>query len=206
MLSDLARTYSAVFAPEFFVLLCSLLLLGHEWRRSRDASLAGLGARVGTLALAWGVAFAIYEGAPLLVGPLPEWGPDAAGSAGLAAGFLLLWAVWRAADWGPLFPPFATLLLAVTVPHLLVTPVWDVSSHVLYAAVPAGYLALVARRYAVLLVVPAGMVLARPLAGAHTWPQSVGGALLALAFLAAAARLSSVPGRSPLATGSGGRR
>lgn len=34
---------------------------------------------------------------------------------------------------------YALLLVAVTVPHLLVTPFWDISSHVLYTAVPAGY-------------------------------------------------------------------
>jgi len=81
-------------------------------------------------------------------------------------------------------PELSLLLIAATVPHLLITPFWDVSSHVLYAAVPAGYLAVVDRRFVPVLVVPVGMVFARPLAGAHTWPESIGGFVLAGLVLA----------------------
>jgi hypothetical protein len=137
---------------------------------------------------------------PLLAGPLPTWGPDAVGSAGLAVGVLVIWLGWRLGDWGPLVPEFCLLLVAVTVPHLVVTPLWDVSTHVLYAAVPAGYATLVDRRFAPLAVVALGMVFARPLAGAHTWPQAVGGLVLAAAFLAAAAVR-----REPTATARGER-
>lgn len=189
MLADVAQAYSEVFAPEFFVLLCSLLLVGYERREASDRSLAGLAARIGAVGFGWVVAFVIYRGVPRAVGTLPEWGPDATGSAGLAVGVLAIWLVWRLRDWGPLVPEFALLLVAVTVPHLLITPFWDVSSHVLYAVVPAGYLAVVDRRFAPLVLVALGMVLARPLAGAHTWPESIGGLALSLAFLVVLRRL-----------------
>ncbi len=183
MLADAAQTYSAVFAPELFVLLCGLLVVGYEWRQSVDPTLAGLGARVGVLSLGWVVAFAIYQGVPRAVGTLPEWGPDATGSAGLGVGIALIWLVWRVREWGTVVPGFAALLVAVTIPHLLITPFWDVSSHVLYAVTPAGYLFLVDRRFVPLVVVGLGMVVARPLAGAHTWAESIGGLVLASAFL-----------------------
>lgn len=189
MLADAAQAYSAVFAPELFVLACALLVVGYEWRRAEGAPGFGLGARAAVLGLGWVVAFALYRGVPRAVGTLPEWGPDATGSVGLGVGMLVIWLVWRLRGWGRLVPEFALLLVGVTVPHLLLTPFWDVSSHVLYAAVPAGYLSMVDRRFAPLVLVALGMVLARPLAGAHTWLQSVGGLVLSLAFLVALSRL-----------------
>ncbi|WP_336134718.1 hypothetical protein [Natronomonas amylolytica] len=183
MLTDVARTYSEVFAPEFFVLLCSLLVISYEWRAESGRSLAGLGGRVGVLGFGWVVAFAIYQGVPRMVGELPEWGPDFTGSAGLGVGILLIWFVWRRREWGDHVPAFSLLLVAVTVPHLLITPVWDVSSHVIYAVVPAGYLLVVNARFAPVAVVAVGMVVARPLAGAHTWLQSIAGLLLSVVVL-----------------------
>ncbi|MFC7018756.1 hypothetical protein ACFQHP_03435 [Halomicroarcula sp. GCM10025743] len=189
MLTEVAQTYSDVFAPEIFVLVCGLLLIGYEWRAVPDRSLATLGARVATLGVGWAVAFLVYQGVPRLVAHPPTWAPDATGSAGLGLGVLLIWAVWRRRRWGTLVPGFAALLVGVTVPHLLVTPFWDVSSHVLYAVVPAGYLGLVDWRFAPLSALALGMVVARPLAGAHTWLQSIGGLLLGVVFLWAAVRV-----------------
>jgi hypothetical protein len=200
MLTDAARTYSTLFAPEMFVPLCGLLVVAYEWRAVPERTLAGFGTRVGVFAVGWVVAFAVYRGVPRLLATTPEWGPDAAGSAGLGLGIGVVWLGWRLRSWGGLVPGFALALLAVTGPHLLVTPVWDISSHVLYAMTPAGYLALVDRRFAPLSLVPAGMVFARPLAGAHTWVQSTGGFVLALACLLALYGVG-VPGgrRSPAA-------
>lgn len=200
MLSDAARLYADVFAPELFVLFCGLCLIGYEWRAVTGRSLAGLGARVSVLAVGWAVGLAVYEGVPLLVGTVPEWGPDATGSAGLGLGILLIWLAWRRFDWGERVPVFSALLVAVTVPHLLITPFWDISTHVLYAVVPAGYLGSLDRRFVPLAVVAAGMVVARPLAGAHTWPQSIAGLLLGVAAVAAWRRYDGeqTPERAPL--------
>jgi len=197
-MSEIARTYSAVFAPEIFVLLCSLCLIGYEWRSTSGHSPVGLGKRLAVLGFGWVVAFVIYQGVPHVVGPLPEWGADATGSAGLAIGMLAIWAGWRIWSWGDIMPEFALLLVAVTIPHLLITPFWDISSHVLYAMAPAGYLLLVDRRFVPLSIVALGMVVARPLADAHTWLQSIGGLALALAFLIALAQVAS-PDGSPFA-------
>jgi hypothetical protein len=193
MLTDLAQMYSEVFAPEFFVLICSLLVISYEWRADTAHSLAGLGVRVGVLGLGWVVAFAIYQGVPRMVGELPKWGMDFTGSAGLGVGILLIWFVWRRRDWGDLVPAFSLLLVAVTVPHLLITPIWDISSHVIYAVVPAGYLLVVDARFAPVAVVAVGMVAARPLAGAHTWLQSIAGLLLSVVVLVGLVRFGSLP-------------
>ncbi len=191
MLTEVAQLYSDVFTPELFVLLCGVLLIGYEWYGLAGRSPVGLGARLGVLALGWGVALAIYEGVPLLFERTPTWASDATGSAGLGVGILLIWLGWRRFEWGSHVPVFSALLVGVTVPHLLITPFWDISTHVLYAVVPAGYLALVDTRFAPLALVALGMVGARPLAGAHTWPQSVAGLLLGIAFVTASLRYDS---------------
>lgn len=183
MVEGAARAYSTVFTPELFVLLCGVLLVGYEWHHRPGRTRGDLGARLGVLAVGWLVGLAIYLGVRIGAGPIPKWVQDATGSVGLVVGLSLIWGAWRYLDWGRLVPPFAGLLVAVSVPHLLITPFWDVSTHVLYAVVPAGTLAVVDRRFAPLLVVPAGMVFARPLAGVHTWPQSLGGLVLGLLAL-----------------------
>jgi hypothetical protein len=191
MLTDAAQTYSTVFAPELFVLLCGLFLIGYEWRGSETASSTGFGARIAVLGVGWLVAFAVYQGVPQLVDTLPERGSDVTASIGLSVGIMVIWVIWRLRDWGTVTSGFAALIVGVTIPHLLITPVWDISGHVLYAMTPAGYLFLIDRRFVPLLVVGLGMVIARPLAGAHTWPQSLGGFALAGAFLVAASRVYS---------------
>lgn len=52
---------------------------------------------------------------------------------------------------------------------------------------PAGYLLLVNYRFVPLTLLAVGMVAARPLAGAHMWPQSIAELLLSVAFLLALA-------------------
>ncbi|WP_198662075.1 hypothetical protein [Halorussus litoreus] len=189
MATELAQLYSDLLAPEYFVLVCTLALLAFEWRvddrptGSRRAA-TGIAARLLVVVAAWAVAFAIYESTVLLFDPVPSWGEDFTGSLGLGAGMLLVGGAWWARDWGRHLPAYAGLLVALTVVHTAVTPFWDVSSHVAYAVAPAGYLLAADRRFAPLVVLALGMVLARPLAGAHTWPESVGGLVLAGAFLA----------------------
>lgn len=184
MLRSVARAFSAVFAPELFLFGCGLLAVGYEWSRQSERTVAGLAARVGALGGGWIVALAAYVGLPRLLGPALS-GTNVVGSVALGVDMLVVWGVWRAREWGRLVPRYAAAVIAVTVPHLLITPVWNLSSHVLYAALPAGFLLGVDRRFAPLAAVPALMAFARPLAGAHTWAQSFAGLALAAAVLVA---------------------
>lgn len=204
MLQGLARAYSTVFDPALFVLLCGLLLFGHEWRHGRGRSTRDLGVRLAVLSAGWLLGVAVYKGVPLLVGPVPKWIADTLGTMGLVVGFGLIGAVWHLRDWGGPMPAFVALLLAISVPHVLITPFWDISSHVLYTVVPAGALVGLDRRYLLLAIVPVGMVFARPLAGVHTWPQVVAGFALGVAALLVAARTGAVPTLERSAPRSGG--
>lgn len=204
MVTDAAQLYSEVFSPEYFVLICTLALLAYEWptsdgRTDARQAASGLAARLLTVVVGWVVAFAIYESTELFFDTVPSWGPDFTGSIGLGVGVLVIGGVWRVRDWGGHVPAFATLLFALTVAHTAITPFWDVSSHVAYAVAPAGYLVAADRRFAPLFAVAVGMVAARPLAGAHTWTQSVGGFVLAAAFLSGLRYWSDYRERSGLA-------
>lgn len=183
MIESLAHTYSEVFAPEYFVLLCAVAVILYEWVQTTRSSVRGLGIRIGVLALGWVVALVIYKVGPTLLDSPSTWVTDITGSLGLGVGILVIWLIWHLGGWGNLVSSFSLLLVAVTVPHLLITPFWALSSHVLYAATPAGYLTLVDRRFIPFPLIALGMVVSRPLAGAHTWLQSIGGLLVAVIFV-----------------------
>lgn len=185
MLDAAAQAYSDVFAPELFVLYCVVLLAAYELRGG-DAALRPVAARLGAIAAGWVLAYAVVAGVPQVVDASAGWREDVVESVALVLGLGAIWLAWRRRSWGECVPRFVALLVLVTVPHVLVVPFWDVSGHVLYATTSAGALLAADRRFLPLVVVPLGMVASRPLAGAHTWPQAVGGLLLGAAVVLAA--------------------
>lgn len=183
-----AAVYSTVFAPELFVLLATLLLVGYEWRTSGWTART-VAVRLGAVVVAWALALAVYQGGPSLVsGPVPG-GEDLYASAGLVAGFAVIWLVWSRQSVASAGPRYCLVLVATSVIHAAVVPVWNVSSHVLYAVVPTVYLATVDRRFAVLFVVPLGMVWSRVSVAAHSLPEAVAGLGLGLLVGASAVAL-----------------
>lgn len=193
---SLAALVSTVFAPELFVLFVALLLIERELRpggerrhQPRTALLRRFAVRIAVVAVAWLLAFAAYRGGPALIsGPVPG-GDDAFASLGLIVGFAVIWTVWRRREWGQSIPPYCLLLVGTSVVHALVVPVWDVSSHVLYAVVPTAYLLRVDRRFAVLAVVPLALIWSRVTLGAHTPAEALGGLALGVLIAAVAVRV-----------------
>lgn len=179
-----AGLLSMVFAPELFVLVATLLLVGWE-RRGAGWRWRGLLGRVAVVGVAWAVAFVVYQGGPALLSRSAPGGENFFASLGLIVGFALIGVAWRRRAWGPLLPAYCLLLVATSVVHLLVVPVWNVSSHVVYAAVPTGFLAVVNRRFLALLVVPLGLAWSRVALGAHTLDQSLGALVVAAVLIVA---------------------
>lgn len=197
---------STVFAPELFLLAVTVLLVGWEFRSGRwggrgdgfpsEDSGSGTGhgirkwgrvaPRVAVVGVAWGLAFAVYQGGPALLSTPAPGGEDFFASLGLIVGFALIGAVWRRRAWGSLLPAYCLLLVVTSAVHILVVPVWDVSSHVVYAAVPTGFLATVHRRFAALFVVPLALAWSRVALDAHTLDQSLGALALAAVIVGAA--------------------
>jgi len=191
---SVATTVSTVFAPELFVLVVTLLLVGYEGRS--DPALRPLARRVGVVAGAWVLAFAVYQGGPRLVGTGVPSGRDFFAALGLIVAFGAIAIAWRRLDWGSLLPPYAALLVVTSVLHLVVVPLWDTSSHVIYAGVPAGALVAADRRFAPLLAVPVALVWSRIATGAHTVDEAAGGLLVAGVVLGAAFALGRLPASS----------
>jgi len=189
---SIADTVSTVFAPELFVLLATLLFVGYERRDTLDPK--PLAARLGVVVGAWVLAFGVYQGGPELVGTGVPGGDDFFAALGLIVAFAGIALAWRQFEWGSLVPPYAVLLVATSLLHLVVVPLWDASSHVIYAAVPAAALVAADRRFAPLLLVAPLLVWSRIATGAHTVGEAVGGLLVAGVVLAGAFALDRLPG------------
>ena len=189
---SVADTVATVFAPELFVLLATLLLVGYERRDALHPK--PLAARLGVVAGAWVLAFAVYRVGARIAGTRVPGGDDFFAALGLIAAFAGIALAWRQFEWGSLVPPYATLLVATSLLHLVVVPLWDASSHVIYAAVPAGALTAVDRRFAPLFLVTPLLVWNRIATDAHTVDEAVGGLVVAAVVLGGAFALGRLPG------------
>lgn len=182
-----AALFSTVFAPELFVLAATLLLIGYELRRT-GWRWQRLAPRIAVVGVAWLVAFTVYRGGPIFVAGTVPGGEDFFASSGLIVSFVLIGVVWRRRAWGRLVPAYCLLLIITSVLHIVVVPVWDVSSHVVYAAVPSAYLVTVDRRFGALFVVPLGLTWSRVALDAHTPGEAIGGLAVAAVIVAVATR------------------
>ena len=184
-----AAYYPYVFHPITLVCLGMVLLIYHEWAR-HGADRAALYRRLGVFVAA-GVLSLVPSGAYILVtgqGPVAvtqgnSWQVDALVASGLFVVAGTLWAAWRRYDWGALVPGGAAALALVTVPYIGLSPVWNVSGHVILSLWGPLYLTLVNRKFWPLMVVPVLMVPDRVIVNAHTWQQSIGAFLLAGALV-----------------------
>ncbi|MBZ6496995.1 hypothetical protein [Natrinema longum] len=180
---SVSEMFSTVFAPELFVLLTTVSLTGYElqWQEWGWKELVE---RVAVVVAAYTLAFVVYQGVPSAVSIQVPGGDDFFASTGLIVGFAMIWFAWRSRSWGELVPAYSAVIVATSVVHLVVVPFWDVSSHVVYAAVSSGFLTLADRRFAVFLLVPLGLVWSRVAVEAHSVVESVGGLVFAAVIVA----------------------
>jgi hypothetical protein len=119
------------------------------------------------------------------------WQVDALVATGLFVVAGAVWLAWWWYDWGSLVPDAMAVLAAVTVPYAALSPVWNVSGHVMIALMPTLFFTLVDRRFWPSLAVPVVMVPNRVVLDAHTWPQAVGGFLVAAVVVVGTYRLQT---------------
>ena len=184
---DVAMQYFPyVFHPITVLGVSILLLVHHEWAH-QNLGRSALWHRVagffgaGVLAILPTVGFFLITGAnPIAATQGNHWRMDALVAAGLFVAAGVTWYLWVHFQWGSLVPGMMQTLAVVTVPYIALSPVWNVSGHVIVALMPTLYLTLVDRRFWPTLAVPLVMVPNRLYLDAHTVAQTVGGFLIAL--------------------------
>lgn len=174
-----------VFHPSTVLALGVLLLVHYEWDR-QAAGRATLWRRVGAFLGAGVLAFVptvlyfvLARGSLSKALQGSSWQLDMMVAAGVYVAAGTTWYLWHRFDWGALVPEAMVLLAAVIVPYTVLSPFWDISGHVIIALTPLLYLTLLDRRYWPLLSIPVLMVPNRVMVNAHSWPESVGGFVVA---------------------------
>ena len=184
LLNQAAQIYPYVFHPITLVCLGIVLLIHYEWAEQgapRSALWRRLGAFVGAgaLALVPSGAYILSTGQSAMeVTQGNAWQVDALVASGLFTVAGVLWFVWHRYDWGTLVPGGVEALALVAVPYIGLSPVWNISGHVVLSLWGPLYLTLVDRKFWPLLLIPVLMVPDRVIVGAHTWTQSVTAFLL----------------------------
>lgn len=117
------------------------------------------------------------------------WQVDALVAGGLFIVAGVAWVVWSHYDWGVLVPDAMRTLAAVTVPYIALSPIWNVSGHVIIALMPTLYLVLVDRDFWPVLAIPVVMVFNRVYLNTHTWAQSIGGFVIAAVIVVSLSRV-----------------
>lgn len=195
LLASAMRYYPYIVHPITVLGVGIVVLIHHEWAQ-QDVPRAALWRRIG-LFLATGLLALLPTGAYFLirgVNPIAatqgnSWQMDALVASGLFIVAALMWVLWRRFDSGPLVPGAMQTLIAVTVPYIALSPIWNVSGHVIIALMPTLYLTLLDRTFWPTLLIPIVMVWNRIYLNAHTWAQSIGGLLIATAIVIGVYRL-----------------
>ena len=185
LLSDAMTYYPYVFHPITLLGVGTLLAIHYEWAQ-QGADRSALRRRVagflgaGVLALVPTVTFFVVTGAnPIESTQGNSWVMDTLVASGVLIVAAVTWLVWRRFEWGDLVPGMMLTLAVVTVPYIGLSPVWNVSGHVILSLMPALYLTLIDRKFWPLLAIPAVMVPNRLYVDAHTLPQVIGALVIA---------------------------
>jgi hypothetical protein len=170
--------YQDVFNPKYFLLLSAILIVFYDWKNSSHTVIHFFG-RLVVILICYIAGFKIMD---LLVQQLvehssnsPQYFEDFSAIAGMTIGLTLCIVLWRKLGYGRELIYGAIGLIAVSVPYTIISYFWNISGHVTFTAAPVTYLVALDRRLAPLYVIPAIMVLNRPLVGAHDTLQSVAG-------------------------------
>jgi membrane-associated phospholipid phosphatase len=197
------RYYPYVFHPAVMVGGMMLTLIYLEYDR-QGASGDVLKKRLGVFALVGATSLLPTFAYMLVTGQGPvetmqgnAWQVDFLVGSGMALVAAVMWLVWHRFDWGSLIPPAMEALVVVTVPYVALSPLWNVSGHVIFSVMPTLYLVLVERRFWPLLLIPAVMVPNRLYVGAHGLSQAVAGLLIAAVLVIAVYELREEETRTP---------
>lgn len=168
------EVYDDVFNPLYFLFICALAVIYYDSKKT-----GRLYAGILTAFLAYGVGYSIYS-IWLLIQPAPQWIEDGLAVSGLLIATSIGAVAYTKEIYDGVVRDAIFIVIALSVPYVLISRFWDISGHVAYTAAPVLYLIMLDRRLAPLISIPIVMVVNRPIVGAHTIEQSIAGFALAL--------------------------
>ena len=142
LIYQVMQYYPYVFHPITVLGIGLLVLIHHEWVR-QNADRSALWSRIkgflgsGLLSLIPTVAFFLITGQnPVEATQGNSWQMDALVASGLFIAASITWYLWQRFDWGSIVPGAMETLVAVTIPYIALSPVWNVSGHVIISLMP----------------------------------------------------------------------
>ncbi|WP_052302951.1 phosphatase PAP2 family protein [Archaeoglobus veneficus] len=175
-----------MFNPKYFLLLSAVLIVFYDWKNSSHDSRHLFG-RLAVISACYAIGIETMDFLLQQVyahsSSFPQYLEDFSAIAGMMLGLTLSVALWRKLGYGREVICGALGLIAVSVPYTAISYIWNISGHVTFTAAPVTYLTALDRRLAILYVIPAIMVLNRPVVGAHTVLQSVAGLILGISMM-----------------------
>ena len=166
--------YDDVFSPVYFLMLCALVVVYYDSKKTGKLPQA--------LAVTFGaylIAYATYS-VWYFIQPAPQWIEDSLAVSGLFLAIMVAMVALIKGIYDGVVLDGIYMLIALSIPYVIISPFWNISGHVAYTTAPVLYLIRLDKRWWPLMVIPLIMVVNRPIVNAHTIAESIGGFVLAL--------------------------
>ena len=166
--------YDDVFSPVYFLMLCALIVVYYDSKKTGRLPQA--------LAVTFGaylIAYATYS-VWYFIQPAPQWIEDSLAVSGLFLTIMVAMVALIKGIYDGVVLDGIYMLIALSIPYVIISPFWNISGHVAYTTAPVLYLIRLDKRWWPLMVIPLIMVVNRPIVNAHTIAESIGGFVLAL--------------------------
>jgi membrane-associated phospholipid phosphatase len=186
--------YQEIFNPKYFLFFAALLIAFYDWKNSyRAVAVRDFFGRVTVITLCFSVSLTTLYLLILRIGepssPALQYREDFATVVSMLIGLTLCLVLWWRLGYGRELKYGVLGLIVVAMPYTIISFFWNISGHVTFTAAPVTYLVALDRRLVVLYLIPAVMVLNRPIVGAHTPLQSVAGFILGTSLMLLSVKL-----------------
>ena len=173
----LMEIYDDAFSPLYYMLLCALLVVYYDSKKTGKTKEAIL-----VTIVAYLIGISTYSIWFFVKKPsTPQWIEDLLAVSGLSLAMIIGYYAVRRKIYDGLVKLGLLILVALTIPYAVISVFWNISGHVAYTTAPTLFLARIDRKFYPLVAVPLLMVVNRPIVGAHSWSESVAGFVLAAA-------------------------
>ncbi len=174
----LMEIYDDAFSPLYYMLLCALVVVYYDSKKTGKTKKAIL-----VTILAYLIGISTYSLWFLVRSSFtPQWVEDILAVSGLSLALFIGYNAIRRKIYNGLVMLGILVLVTLTIPYAIISVFWNISGHVVYTTAPTLFLARINRKFFPLIAIPLLMVVNRPIVGAHSWSESVAGFILAAAI------------------------